>query len=879
MIEWILSSSVLILMFVLLRCLFRKRLSMRVRYGLWLVVALRLLIPVQIFESNLSVLNVLGGLTEEQELMTLLEEKQYYKQEGENLVLLPKDIGEFWDEVERSGSIAGTIPNVEDGAQNKDLVMALGNVYAATLSEEQSVPLDSAEIITLGTEISTAPDEEQVNVNMNGVSLEEDLKNNVENFWHDVEVGMRQELAGYTRIIWVSGMFLFLGLVVIVNVSYWRRVYHSRRRYEGEGESELPVYVCVAVGMPCMFGLIHPAVYLTQDVLDEKTLCYVLCHENTHYIHRDHLWALVRLLCVCIHWFNPLVWMAAYLSRQDCELACDEETIERLGNENRISYGRALLSLSVQGREILGALRFSTTMSGRKKQLKERLQIIARQPKRHKSVLMMVLAGLSIIIVTTFTGGKDVKAVEGTVFEEPDVGNSIIIWNHQSEHRGDFDEVIIGSQDGYEDNGSGNQTGAKDESIVNQETSERYNTASISIDLNDKGIYVLQVVSKVLEESGIYEIIQVNLCQAGEGEAEVLQSICPGDVKPLYTKNLQESRQTGEDTLFHAGGESLYAKSLCSITDLPAYVINQYGAEGGNGAISPLSDGGIQVGDFNFDGYEDFCLQIGAESVNQPYYCYLWNPAKECFEHSVMIPNLSFNKEIRLIESATEDGEGQHSVKYYMFDKVNHLHMVRYVEENESPGAVFPFLDLTYHEASYALPAVDDWDAGTEYGGALNERFVYWAKEALTELYEYSGTKIDTACFSVTSFGNYIFAKTPQDLDASRSFYDRCFGEKAGFSSCIEHMNLETERTVWFSSVVQWNVPEQIKEMSDIQLAEWYFTRSALSEGEVADTIEQSFEDTYVIKTESGKYYEITLSLGSREMNSMYGPYDSYPQH
>ena len=83
MIEWILSSSVLILMFVLLRCLFRKRLSMRVRYGLWLVVALRLLIPVQIFESNLSVLNVLGGLTEEQELMTLLEEKQYYKQEGE----------------------------------------------------------------------------------------------------------------------------------------------------------------------------------------------------------------------------------------------------------------------------------------------------------------------------------------------------------------------------------------------------------------------------------------------------------------------------------------------------------------------------------------------------------------------------------------------------------------------------------------------------------------------------------------------------------------------------------------------------------------------------------------------------------------------------
>ena len=47
-----------------------------------------------------------------------------------------------------------------------------------------------------------------------------------------------------------------------------------------------------------------------------------------------------------------------------------------------------------------------------------------------------------------------------------------------------------------------------------------------------------------------------------------------------------------------------------------------------------------------------------------------------------------------------------------------------------SPDAVFPTLDLTYCEPYYALPAVDEWDYGTRYGGALTERFVYWAKEA-----------------------------------------------------------------------------------------------------------------------------------------------------
>ena len=133
------------------------------------------------------------------------------------------------------------------------------------------------------------------------------------------------------------------------------------------------------------------------------------------------------------------------------------------------------------------------------------------------------------------------------------------------------------------------------------------------------------------------------------------------------------------------------------------------------------------VTDLNFDGYEDFYLQGGTGTVNIPYYCYLWNPQGERFEPGYMIPNVEVDSEAQLIKSATDDGNGQHSVKYYRFDEANILHMVRYVEENQSPDAVFPTLDLTYCEPYYALPAVDEWDYGTRYGGALTERFVYWA--------------------------------------------------------------------------------------------------------------------------------------------------------
>ena len=198
-------------------------------------------------------------------------------------------------------------------------------------------------------------------------------------------------------------------------------------------------------------------------------------------------------------------------------------------------------------------------------------------------------------------------------------------------------------------------------------------------------------------------------------------------------------------------------------------------------------------------------------------------------------------------------------------------------KENQSPEALFPTFDLTYCEMSYSLPAVDEWDYGTRYGGALPERFVYWAKEALRELYEWSGTKIATACFTMNSFGEVFFGNTPEQLKASLTYYDRGYGAKAGFDGLIEQMGIASERTVWFSPVVQWNKPDNLYEMLDIELAEWYFERSPLSKGEKLESVERRDTAIYTIKAESGKYYQIFLTESTREMSAMYGPYDHYP--
>lgn len=113
---------------------------------------------------------------------------------------------------------------------------------------------------------------------------------------------------------------------------------------------------------------------------------------------------------------------------------------------------------------------------------------------------------------------------------------------------------------------------------------------------------------------------------------------------------------------------------------------------------------------------------------------------------------------------------------------------------------------------------------------------------------------------------------------ASRSFYSRAYGARAGFYECIEQMDLVTERVVWYSPVTQWNVPEGIGGMSDFQLVEWYFGRSALAEGETIRNVSRDGEE-YIVETEAGQYYSIFLDSATREAELIIGPYDSYPNH
>jgi len=332
MIEWVATYSVLILAVLALRWCLKGKISLRLQYGLWALVLLRLLVPMSLGESEWSVANALPPETKEE-------------------VLYP------W----YTGNPGTTFP-AEPGGENNIAQMPPVTV------PERPVPVGA-----VGGGVDQLPAH---------------------------STAIFRGLA----MVWGAGA-LMLGLWLLgVNVRFAGKLRRSRSPLAVE-ECPLPVYVTGAVPTPCLFGLLRPCIYVTQEVVaDEMVLRHSLAHELTHYRHGDHLWAVLRGVCLALHWYNPLVWLAAVLSRRDGELCCDESTVRHLGEGERASYGRTLLAVTCQGRA--NPLLTATSMAGNDQGIKERIRLLVKRPRTAAYTLAAVILIAAVAVGCTFTGAQ-----------------------------------------------------------------------------------------------------------------------------------------------------------------------------------------------------------------------------------------------------------------------------------------------------------------------------------------------------------------------------------------------------------------------------------------------------------------------------------------
>lgn len=338
--EFIFTSSILILAVALLRLILGRHISARVRYALWLVVLLRLVMPLSPIQSSASAANLL--------------------------------------------QMAGPAP----AAPAAPAFPAAGAVQAGVENAQGG-------IVPAAPQTPAAP----------GAPARPRLPENA------------------LYLVWGFGTLAAGGWMLAENIRFAKKLKAGRTPLSGAGllagqdaggalSCPLPLWRCEGLISPCLFGALRPAIYLNEAACENAgAQGWAVRHELQHYRHGDQLWCLARCACLAVYWWHPLVWLAAALSRRDCELACDEGVTAALSSGERLDYGRCLLALApARGTARPGPLA-ATGMSENARQLKSRLSAIATAHKPAVWAAVAALAAALVLSVTTLTSAAEGPAL------------------------------------------------------------------------------------------------------------------------------------------------------------------------------------------------------------------------------------------------------------------------------------------------------------------------------------------------------------------------------------------------------------------------------------------------------------------------------------
>jgi beta-lactamase regulating signal transducer with metallopeptidase domain len=239
------------------------------------------------------------------------------------------------------------------------------------------------------------------------------------------------------RVVWLIGMCicgLFFLLMYFKNrrefrtslpidddrITAWM-LNHTLRRHIQIRQSD-------RIQTPLTYGIFRPIILLPKrmEQLDEIHLQFILTHEYVHIRRFDALIKLVFVAVLCIHWFNPLVWVMVMLANRDIELSCDETVIRLSGGSTKLksAYAMTLLDLETEKRS------FSPLTSYFNKNVMKERMVSIMKAKRNTmftiSAAILVVTGIAITFATKHTENPDVTGIVPNIPIETNGTDTII---------------------------------------------------------------------------------------------------------------------------------------------------------------------------------------------------------------------------------------------------------------------------------------------------------------------------------------------------------------------------------------------------------------------------------------------------------------------
>ena len=172
------------------------------------------------------------------------------------------------------------------------------------------------------------------------------------------------------------------------------------------------------IASPMLIGFFRPRIVLPARELEDKELSYIFVHELTHYKQRDMFYKWLIQIVVCVHCFNPFVYLLEKEVNKSCELSCDEKVIAVLDDKEKREYGDTLISF-LKSNNLYKSSLASVTLTEGAEHLKERLGAIMKFRKKSKVITAITAIFTVTVCVCFFVIGA---------YAAPSVANDMKTW-------------------------------------------------------------------------------------------------------------------------------------------------------------------------------------------------------------------------------------------------------------------------------------------------------------------------------------------------------------------------------------------------------------------------------------------------------------------
>lgn len=246
--------------------------------------------------------------------------------------------------------------------------------------------------------------------------------------------------------VWAMGA---AGFLLWGAASYLRL--RRKLRFAVKDDALPGVWYSDRIPSPCVAGFFRPRIYLTFGLTEEET-GYVLAHERQHIHTGDHIWKALAWVVMCVHWFNPILWVCFFSGfLRLVEGACDQRVLRQLGEERKAEYSQALLTLAA-GR----SFRVSpSSIAFGEESPKKRVKSILRYRRPLTAITAVVLAAGIIVGVCLITDPVEAEEEKKTPPAATAYTSEPVYWADTGDGEGfifrfdlDFDRWEVAHQGG-----------------------------------------------------------------------------------------------------------------------------------------------------------------------------------------------------------------------------------------------------------------------------------------------------------------------------------------------------------------------------------------------------------------------------------------------